>query len=285
MAVFVELESILPAAAEDELAQCLSSLPVLGVHLEPRSIDRVRVGVWLDGGDDTPVGKVIEILEQCGSKWVRRREQASTDWSVRWRESLQPFPVGRSWWIDPHPNAVSEVPSGRRRISVEPRAAFGSGTHESTQLVLMELEDLNCGGRRVLDLGTGSGILAVAAEIAGARVVAVDTDPIAGWEARQSARIQNRPCQPAIVVGGVESLGPARFDVILCNMIITEFGPLLGEIHRLLSVGGQAVFSGILDCELSAARGLLVEHGLASSNHRSLRGWNSVRVGRAEDGP
>jgi ribosomal protein L11 methylase PrmA len=107
-------------------------------------------------------------------------------------------------------------------------------------------------------------------------VVALDTDSMAAWEARFTARAQQPPCRPLIVAGGAGCLDDENFDIVLCNMISAEFAPILGEIRRVLSSDGVAVFSGILECELRAVHAMMIEHGLEPSSSRTLRGWTSL---------
>jgi ribosomal protein L11 methyltransferase len=286
MPEFVKLEGTLPKGAEDELAACLSPMNVLGVQLEPDTPDRVRVGVWIAAGNDRLDAGVRSLLHELGSEAVKRRLQDDEDWASRWRNGLCPFPVGDTWWIDPRPGRPTAAPDGRLRLAVEPRSAFGSGTHESTRLVLMELEKIECRRRDVLDLGAGSGILAVAADcLAARRVVAVDTDPIAAWETLQTARVQDWSCRPHIIAGGVECLEGVEFDMVLCNMITTEFAPLLGVIRMLLRPGGSAIISGMIASERTFVEKMLAEVGLAGVGWRALDGWISIRATRIEVEP
>jgi len=279
MSDYVEIHTLLREDEEDRLAESLSSSPILGVQLVPEKDGWIRVGVWVESGDDRLAEQVQSVLSACGSEAVERREHAAGDWSAEWRNNLSAFEVGRCWWIDPHPDRSTAAPNGRFWLAVEPRAAFGSGTHESTQLVLMELEDQDCAGLRVLDVGTGSGVLAVAADRLGAvSVVGLDTDPIAAWEARATAERQPWRCRPLIVAGGVDCLRFATFDLVLCNMILAEFSPLLVVIRRLLAPTGAVVFSGILKCEHSAVRDLLNASGFVVVGGRELGGWISVRA-------
>ncbi len=276
---YVEINTRLREDQEDQLAESLSSSSILGVHIVPERDGWISVSVWVEAGNDRLAEQVQSILKDCGAEAVRFSEHADDDWSAEWRENLSAFEVGRCWWIDPHPERATAAPDDRIRLAVEPRAAFGSGTHESTQLVLVELEEHGCAGLRVLDVGTGSGVLAVAADRLGAdSVVALDTDSIAAWEARTTAERQPWVCRPLIVAGGIDCLFVADFDLVLCNMIIAEFSPLLGSIRGLLAATGTAVFSGILEREKSAVTDLLEGSGFVVSGGGERRGWISVRA-------
>lgn len=279
MSDYLEIRTTISDDAEDELAQALSCWPVLGVEIVPQDAGRIDVGIWIHTGNDRLVQQILSLMSAFSSDAVRLQEHLAEDWSAQWRDGLTAFEVGSTWWIDPHPDHATAAPDGRRRLAVEPRAAFGSGTHESTQLVLMAIEDWDCQRLRTLDIGTGSGVLAIAADGLGATpVVALDTDPLAAWEARTTARCQSWRCRPLVVAGGVDCLADAGFDLVFCNMIMAEFTPLLGDIRRLLAPRGSAVFSGILESEQGAVEDLLEDSGMVATGHRELNGWISIRA-------
>jgi ribosomal protein L11 methyltransferase len=274
---YVELRGLIAEVDEGGLAEALSGWPVLGILVEPGGAGRASVAVWIRTGDPYLEERVAGIVAGFATTGVERSVHRDADWAAAWRASLAPFEVGNRWWIDPHPDQATAAPRARLRLAIEARAAFGSGTHESTQLALLQLERLGCEGLRVLDVGTGSGVLAVAADALGAAmVVAVDTDPVAAWEARSTAGRQTWDCRPRIVAGPVASLGGITFDLVLCNMIHTEFGPLLGEIRGLTAAAGRVVLSGILACERSVVEALLGDAGLKINGEVSIGDWVSL---------
>jgi ribosomal protein L11 methyltransferase len=150
--------------------------------------------------------------------------------------------------------------------------------------VLRELEQHGCAGLRVLDLGTGSGVLAVAAAALGARsVVALDIDLLATWEARRTVLAQCGSNRPVVVAGGIQCLGDASFELVLCNMTLTEFEPLLGEVRRLLAPGGLSVLSGLLAGERDEVVVLLDDRGFVVDGVRGLGEWIGIVARRASE--
>jgi ribosomal protein L11 methyltransferase len=164
-------------------------------------------------------------------------------------------------------------------LVIEPRMAFGTGTHESTRAILVALEDIEVNGRRVLDVGTGSGILALAAECMGAEsVVGLDIDETAIWVAFDTARQQEWSSRAIFVLGSLECIGGAEFDILMCNMISSSLLPLVGDLRNLLAAKGVAVVSGLLASEVESVSRALTEAGFAIESQCTLGEWASLKA-------
>lgn len=284
MADYLELSCRLPLELEERLAEVLGAVPVLGAQVLDIDDREMSLTVYIEGSRYGDVERLRTTLEGRGARDVVVGDVEDRDWLTGWRESAVAFEVGQRWWIDPHPDSPTIVPDGRIRLVVEPRTAFGSGTHESTRLVLAELEERFVAGADVLDIGTGSGILAIAAERLGARtVVAFDIDPEAVWVARRTAAEQDWPARPLLFAGPVEAVGDRRFDIILCNMITEQLQPLLPAVRRALAPTGVAVLSGALSSELERLRARIVAEGFSVMSQRQLGEWSSISVARDGD--
>jgi ribosomal protein L11 methyltransferase len=282
MTRYLSLRCDLPAGLEDELAVVLSRFEVLGSSIETTQDGRSSATVYLDAGRSVEADRVRDELAALGVGKIDSRHVEQRDWLEDYRRRVRPFEVGRRWWIDPQPHEGVPTPRSRKRLVIEPSTAFGSGSHESTKLVLMALEQLDVREAAVLDVGTGSGILALAAHALGVReVVALDVDPNAVWVARRVARQQDWRACPMYVAASVESLGDVRFDVILCNMITGEFVPLLPELRRLLVPGGRLVLSGALRSEETLVRTAVAVAGFRMMADRQIGDWWALEVGHA----
>jgi len=274
---YISIRCGIPADLEEELPELLASWGVLGTEIGGRSDRGVIVTVYLPGGDFDGAESVCRLLADLGARDIERELLEAADWLAGFRESTRPFEVGGGWWIDPHPDRPTVAPKGRRRLVVEPRTAFGSGSHESTRAILTELEEIEVNGRRVLDVGTGSGILALAAECMGAdTVVGLDIDETAVWVAFETARQQEWQSRVNFVLGPVDCLGGEEFDIVVCNMISSNFLPLVGEIRSRLAPAGIAVFSGLLASEVELVSGALMEAGIVIRSHRIHGDWASL---------
>lgn len=175
------------------------------------------------------------------------------DWLKKWRLALNPFSVGDRFWISPRQIFSQSIVQDRIPIWIEPQMAFGAGTHETTQLCLESLEKLALSGKTVLDVGTGSGILAIASAKLGAdTVLACDIDPVAIKIAGVNCHRNYVSHQIQLLQGEICSLASKPFEVILANLDGNLIKRQLKTFGQHLQPGGQLILSGLLqpDAEL-----------------------------------
>jgi ribosomal protein L11 methyltransferase len=171
-------------------------------------------------------------------------ESDDTDWIAKYRASLKPVQVGRiiinpGWDLSPNEHDDSIV------IDLEPGLAFGTGQHETTRLAIYALQNLNLEGARVLDVGAGSGILALVAAKLGASAVGVDNDEKTVPVATDNA-IKNHANVEFIegILEDVLDRGP--FDLIVANLFAELHDLLMAQYKLVLEAGGKLIMTGIL---------------------------------------
>ena len=264
---------------EDELPQMLEGCSVLGTEIGDAHSGEIQATVFFAPGNAGAADRLRTLLMARGVEDVLIEPVVSEDWLAGYRERARPFPVGDIWWVDPRPESSISPPAGRRRLVIEPRMAFGSGSHESTQLILLELERLGVDGATILDIGTGSGILAIAAAELGAKmVVAIDIDEDAIWVARETTDLQERRAGVRYVIGSPDCLAAVEFDIVMCNMISANLLPVLPQFRAFLEPGGMAVLSGLLAIETLDITETLSSLGLEVTGGRVLGEWGSLVV-------
>jgi ribosomal protein L11 methyltransferase len=211
---------------------------------------------------------------------------AGEDWANAWRAHFRPLPVGTSLLVAP-PWDRPPV-NGRVVITIEPGRAFGTGRHGSTLGCLEALEALVVphAPARLLDLGTGSGILAVtAARLGVPAVLAVDEDPDAVAAAMANAarnRVSDR-VRCALADAGALQEPPA--PLVLANLLTAAHLRLAPHYARYVAPGGALVLGGILDAEASAVSVALGGHGFTPDGSRSVEGWTTLTLRRGPGAP
>jgi ribosomal protein L11 methyltransferase len=208
----------------------------------------------------------VEGIEQ----FVADRERV--DWLERYQQSLEPLFIGERFFVAPDA-ALIPADTTRHALVVPQEQAFGTGSHETTSLCIEILETIDLGGKHGLDVGAGSGILALAmCRLGAAQVIAFDNDADA-FAALRDNRLRNGVdgARMPIFIGGVEALRGGVFDVVTMNIIPEVIIPLLGEVKR--HVGGSLILSGILAVKRDDVVRACASHGLALAVERTKGEW------------
>lgn len=211
---------------------------------------------------------------------ISRRPVDSVDWSTRWRDGLGPRVIGR---LTVAPSWLTHPDSGGPIVVVDPETAFGSGEHGSTRGALVLLERHLRPGDRVLDLGSGSGILAIAAALLGAsRAIGVELDPEANQVAARNAERNHVGGRVAFLEGDAADLsallGPC--ELVISNILRSVNSRLLPAIAAALAPGGIAIFAGMESAEATLFRLALDEVEFSPIDEALDEGWWAVAVRR-----
>jgi len=192
------------------------------------------------------------------------------DWLAHYQQSLTAMEIGRRFTVAPDASLLRD--SSRMTIIVPQEQAFGTGSHETTALCIEALETLPK-IERGLDVGSGSGILAIAMlRLGAARVLAFDNDPDA-YGALRDNRIRNGIAEESmpLFIGSIEALRGGVFDAVTMNIIPEVIIPLLSEVVR--HVGAALILSGILVIKRDDVVAAAAQHGLALRSERSKGEW------------
>ena len=193
------------------------------------------------------------------------------DWEQEWRRFFQPVWATPHIVIHPSWTPVTTGP-GQVAVVIDPKMAFGTGGHESTQLCLEFLDQLLSPGDRCLDLGTGSGILGIAAGLLGAGpLTLVDTDPLALDNTREN--LEWNQVEAQVLQGSIDAVGGNEYDLVLANIQSSVLVPILAPVAQVLRVGGRVIFSGLLAREEEAFAAAVVAAGLQVLAVRRRTEW------------
>ena len=227
-------------------------------------------------------------MRQVGE--LRTARLKEEDWANAWKAHYQTTRIGRSMVIKPSWLDYSPAP-GDQVIELDPGMAFGTGLHPTTRLCLEALEDYAVGSsiRRVLDLGTGSGILAIgtARLLPAAHIWALDTDPVAVEVSVANVAANGLANRIAVeqgsLIAGVEP--DIHFDLIIANILARVIIELAGAIAGALEPGGVAITSGIIDERGPEVQAALEQAGLTISETRQEGDWLAIIARRPPSPP
>ena len=223
---------------------------------------RIEVGV-----------KLIGSLRPIGG--LKVREIGETDWQEAWKDQFTLLRVGRRIVIKP-PWIPYETRDGEIVLEIDPGLAFGTGHHPTTQMALEEVERLSRPGMRVLDVGTGSGVLTVAAiKLGSDGATALDVDATAVTMARRAFRANGVADRVSLGRGSLpHSLAPAgKFDLALANISAKAVSELAAELSRSMRVGGIVVAGGFLDRQEGEVRERLERVGFRIRERYFVDDW------------
>ncbi len=203
-------------------------------------------------------------------------------WASAWQQSFPPREVGRRLRVTPPWDNTVAGP-GRVSVVVEPGRAFGTGHHGSTEgcLALLDLALAEQPDARILDIGTGTGILAIAAVMLGApAVLAIDVDPDAIAAARKNAEANGCAERIALAMHGPEDLPEGgRFPLVLANLLTHTHLALVPQYARLVAPRGRLILGGILADEDGRVVAALAPAGFTLRRRLVLEGWSSLLLG------
>jgi ribosomal protein L11 methyltransferase len=192
----------------------------------------------------TVVNSIFQRTQQTPPS-ISRSVVEDCDWNEEWKKSYTSFPIADSFFVIPSWEN-SQCPDDRLPIRIDPGQAFGTGTHETTQLTMEALERWVEPRQVVLDVGTGSGILAIASRLLGAApIFACDIDPVSPEVARANIE-RNAAKDIHLYCGSLDSVKSNAIDLLLGNLTADVILSLMPEFRRVLSKHGVAILSGIL---------------------------------------
>jgi ribosomal protein L11 methyltransferase len=281
--VWHALEVTIEPQAREPIEYALMEAGALGTEIKGESEESIQVVAYFDTVPEpeelrATLLEALRIYELPSSsvREMRLREVANRDWLGEWKKSWQPVRVGSRFLIAP---PWSEIAIGESRIviHIEPGMAFGTGTHETTRLCLAAIEKYFTGGS-FLDVGTGTGILAIAAAklFPEARTEACDTDAEAIEIARENALLNEVAGHIDFRVGTIDET-TASAGMVCANLTADVIIPLLPAL--VSATCGRLVLSGILDSQLELVLSRLRELGITTSPEVATDGeWVAVII-------
>ena len=252
------------------------------------------IKLYLEDTDEAGMARLKALLAQLkargdlGSLDLTVSPLAETDWEESWKDNYPPQEIGNTLVVLPYWLADSYEGS-RLPVILDPGLTFGTGAHPTTQMVVEAMETLLPKGGSCLDLGSGSGILSLAALRLGAgSAIGVDIDPKAEDIARENAAYNGFAAPEFTALTGnvtadrklMDKLKQNRYDLVLVNIVADVIVSLAPVLPQFLSENSTLILSGILDSRLDDVTGAITAAGLAIQQIRAKEDWRCVTAKR-----
>lgn len=307
---WLEVSIIVTHDAEEAVADILSSAGAKGVVIDdPQLINHLRdhagwelcsIPEQYDNGSVTisayyaddgrlqgrlaAIESELDMVEERIGAYrlgkIRFRAVSEEDWAEQWKQYFHTIRVGKSLVIKPSWEKYDAEP-GEKVIEIDPGMAFGTGTHHTTCMCMERLEAIIEQDERVFDVGTGSGILSVAAVLLGAgEVRAVDIDPVAVRVATENVIKNGLQQKIDVKEGNLLSGVEGRADIIIANILADVIIEMLPEVPHKLTAGGRFLASGIISERIADVQQAAAEAGLQVEQVTERAGWAVIQMSR-----
>ena len=249
-----------------------------------------QIKLYLEDTDARGLSRLQTLTRQLSLPDPRVEAMPETDWEESWKENYPPQSVGEKLLVLPYWLEAADT-EGRLPVILDPGLTFGTGAHPSTQMVMEAMEDQMPAGAVCLDLGSGSGILSIAALRLGAKTaVGIDIDPKAEDIARQNAAYNGFAAPEFIALTGnvtgdkklMERLAQTRYDLVLVNIVADVIIGLAPVLPRFVGPDTLLICSGILDTRLEDVKAALTGAGLTVKQIIAKEDWRCVCAGRSQ---
>jgi ribosomal protein L11 methyltransferase len=246
-----------------------------------------NIKLYLEETDTAGMDKLTGLLSRL-QLTMTVTPLPDVDYEESWKDSYPPQPIGKKLIVLPYWLADSDT-EGRKPVILDPGLTFGTGAHPSTQMVIEAMEELVSPGSHCLDLGSGSGILSIAAlRLGAASAIGVDIDPKAEDIARENAAYNDFAAPEFTALTGnvtadqalMEQLSQKEYDVVLVNIVADVIIGLAPTLPNFLTEKSHLICSGILNTRLEDVRGALNAAGLTVTAVREKEDWRCVTAER-----
>ena len=200
------------------------------------------------------------------------------DWANNWKQYYHTQRIGKRIIVTPSWEEYTPA-EGEVQMRLDPGMAFGTGTHDTTRLCLELLEEVVTPETRILDVGTGSGILSVGGVLLGApSALGVDIDPVAVKVANENAEINKVTGKTEFVCGDLTDKVHGKFEIVTANIVADVIIRLLSTVKNYLLKGGVLIVSGIIDTRADEVENACHEAGFVTEKRLEHGGWVAIKL-------
>lgn len=289
--IWTQVEFTLPEDREEMASWLMMQFGATGCAtgaIDNTNTVRLQASFKKSSLDDSEIQSIKAALEEYGLSQSLQsfciKELVEEDWLIRFKEGLEPFDVGERLTICPPWAKAKLSPAQKQRkvIYIEPGMAFGTGLHITTRFCLQAIESDAQQVSSALDVGTGSGILAIAQTLLNEKcaTIAVDTNEQAITNAQSNLELNGASKQVRLLLGSTDAIQDQKFDRIFSNLTAEDIIALLPEYERLLARGGSVICAGIIEERLPLLTAALAARGWKILKNELNNGWAGLIIGR-----
>ena len=247
--IYIEYYSMLEQEVEE-----IAHIDLIDEELLKKDRAKGVVHVYISP-EENPQEAISFLSERYKSEGISHEIECEScveeDWLNNWKQYFNPIPIGEKLLIRPTWRDKYD-PDGRVVLNLDPGLAFGTGTHETTRLVLQVIEKYVKPGMKILDIGCGSGILAVAGLLLGCEsAVGVDIDEMAVKTAKENAQLNNVDDRFEVVCGNLADKISGKYDIVAANIVADAIIALSGDVDQFMTKDSVYIMSGIIDSRSS----------------------------------
>lgn len=284
----IEIEDKVPLSKEDKERMFIDILPDLGeddhianisFYRDPEEDSESFLKQVRDGLEE------LKLFMDLGSCEIVVSETEDKDWINNWKEFFKPFRVDDDIVIKPTWEQLTEQKETDLVIEIDPGTAFGTGSHETTKLCIHGLKEYINEDTRLLDVGTGSGILSIIGLKLGAKsALGIDIDPSAIVATKENAEVNHIDMNQFKIMSGniiddkkvQEEVGMECYDIVVANILADIIIPLSAEIGQHLVPGGLFISSGIIDMKKEEVKAAVLANGFEIITINEMGDWVSI---------
>ncbi len=270
--IYIEDYSDLEAAAWE-----IAHIDLIDEELLEKNREESVIHVYIEEGNN-PAEAVSFISERLNSEGISYRIEtegcSEEDWADKWKAFFKPTPVGERLFV--RPVWIDDYDAGDRAVlNIEPGAAFGTGTHDTTRLCLETLDRIIKDGDTVLDIGCGSGILAISSMLLGAtEAFGVDIDELAVKTAKENGKMNGfQEPELKFVCGDLADKVTKKYNVVVANIVADIIILFSTQVRAFMTPGAKFIASGIIDTRAEEVVSALEKAGLNVVERYENGGW------------
>ena len=280
----VQIEDNVPLTKEDQAEMFIDFLPELPPD---EGISYVSFYVEDNGQNDaellkqvkTTIEKMRKVVDM-GTGKITSDQTEDIDWINNWKQYFHQFYIDDILVIPSWENIKPED-TDKMVLHIDPGTAFGTGMHETTQLCIRQLRKFITSETELLDVGTGSGILAISSVLLGCdRAVGVEIDPTAVRVAEENSAINHTDDRVQFICGDLVQKVEGVYDIVCANIVADVIIQLLPNVGRFMAEDAVLITSGIIDEREADVQAALAQNGFAVGRRRESAGWVALECAK-----